>query len=93
MNTSAETRAEAREKVNAEAMRRLVLSVIAGYPDGLTVDEIMQELGIEERNSIAPRVTELKSEGLIKTNGERRRNRRGNNEAVVIIVPRQGVLF
>ena len=75
---TSQTRQEARESVNATELRNLVLDAYkqAGA-NGLTADEAADECG-ESVLSIRPRVTELKTVGLLATNGKRRKNGSAN---------------
>ena len=67
---------------DAPLLREDVLRVLARHPEGLTSDEIADELG-ESPLSVRPRTTELKQDGLIVDTGTRRANRSGRLAAVM----------
>ena len=68
------------------ARRRMILETLAGRD--MTVSEIVEELrrnGViryYDRNFVAPRLTELKEDGLVETVGRRRSVMSGKTEAV-----------
>ena len=85
------TRTTRRESYDAvipktAARRRLVLDTLGGRQ--MTASEIVAELvqageiPYYDRNYVAPRLTELKADGLIETVGRRRSGRSGKMEAV-----------
>jgi predicted ArsR family transcriptional regulator len=76
-----DTRREAHEaaKSRAKTLRQKALEVLAGLE--LTADEIAERMG-ETPFSIRPRITELKSRGLILDTGLRRRNASGERAKV-----------
>lgn len=66
----------ARERVSVERDRSTVLNLIAGAPNGMTLDEIAVALQ-RSPNCLSGRVTELRANGLIVASGERRETRTG----------------
>lgn len=87
-NTTAETRRESYEAITTETSKRgaLILDVLGDKQ--MTVDEIVNELIARreilhfDRNFVAPRLTELKEAGIVKTIGKRKSARTGKNVAV-----------
>lgn len=85
------TRTTRRESYDAvipktSARRRLVLDTLGERQ--MTVSEIVEELrrkgeiGYYDRNFVAPRLTELKADGLVETVGRRKSARSGKTEAI-----------
>lgn len=61
----------------AGTLRAKVLAAIkATGAEGLTTNELVDRLGID-RDSLQPRTSELKAQGLIRDSGQRRRNANG----------------
>lgn len=88
MGITQETRREAYEAIGAKRpVRRALLLEVLGDRE-MTVDELVEEL-IErgelrgfDRNFVAPRMTELKDDGLVETIGKRESARSGIRVAV-----------
>lgn len=53
------------DKISKRQAKVWSVLTLRGRP--MTVREIMDELGTTDRNDVAPRVTELKEKGLIRT--------------------------
>lgn len=51
---------------------------------GLTADEAAEHFGVHH-NTVAPRISELKKDGLLAPNGTRRLTRSGCKAAVVVV--------
>ena len=88
MSITQETRRESYEAVKPTIMRRrAVILEILGNRE-MTATEIAEMLYIRgvtpfyERNFAAPRLTELKAEGKVKTVGKRFSGKTGRNSAV-----------
>lgn len=80
-----DTREEARpERSKAEVMRlRILRKYVKAAAQGLTGDEAAEALGLSVL-SVRPRITELKGSGVLVDAGERRFNRMGKREAVLV---------
>lgn len=80
--------AEAREKVDDAYLRCLTAQEFKLFSNGATADEIAHRLQLMKPDvdefSIRPRVTELKTAGILVPTGQRRANRKGNNCAVLM---------
>jgi predicted transcriptional regulator len=63
------TRIESLFKTSKKQRYILIINQLKKYPNGLTAREIMKKLWFKERNSVAPRITELKAKGKVKENG------------------------
>jgi predicted ArsR family transcriptional regulator len=88
INITSSTRRESYAAIKPLARRRrdAILEVMSG--DEMTASEIAEVLHTKghttfyERNFAAPRLTELKAEGKVKTNGKRFCEKTGRNVAV-----------
>lgn len=80
MSITYETRREAFERLEPRTMR-MKISKLLSESGPMTSSEIMENMGYTNPNSIRPRLTELKADGVIKDVGKRK-NRYGTNEAV-----------
>ena len=86
--TTRATRRESYEAVLAKVKprQRLILETLGDR--SMTVSEITEELVAAgalpyfNRNYVAPRLTELKEDGIVETCGRRKSTRSGANEAV-----------
>lgn len=81
-----ETSREAAEAhaVGFREMRDKIFDVItAAGATGLTPDEVALAMGADIL-SVRPRISELRDEGRVAPNGERRRNAKNNSAAVVV---------
>lgn len=66
------TRNESIKQVDKASRYMQILDILKKYPNGLTAKEIADILGYEERNSTAPRLTELdKKHHRVMPNGKR----------------------
>jgi len=74
---------EAWEKVDIETWRQRVIDIYKSSHSGLIADEVAVMLDCDVL-TIRPRVTELKSAGLLIPTGVRRKSYRGNTCAVLI---------
>jgi hypothetical protein len=87
-NTTKESRRDSYDEIRPKRAKRrqLILEVLGGRQ--LTASEITEELlrhhviQYYDRNFVAPRLTELKSEGLVETVGRRMCRRTGKRVAV-----------
>lgn len=89
MNITEETRREAYYESREDACTRRKLVYQALKDAGpMTVDELVGHLilagymRVYDRNYVAPRLTELKRDGLVETNGTRESARSGKKTAV-----------
>lgn len=80
MGYTEECRREAFERVEPKSIRMKITKLLT--EDGaMTSSEIMEKMGYTNPNTIRPRLTELKHDGVIQAVGKRK-NRFGTNEAV-----------
>lgn len=80
MGYTEECRREAFERAERESIRMKITKLLT--EDGaMTSSEIMEKMGYTNPNTIRPRLTELKQDGVIQAVGKRK-NRFGTNEAV-----------
>lgn len=80
MGYAEECRREAFERVEPKSIRMKITKLLT--EDGaMTSSEIMEKMGYANPNTIRPRLTELKQDGVIQAVGKRK-NRSGANEAV-----------
>lgn len=71
MNTiTRETRQESHLSIDKNKRYTQFINLLKIHPEGLTVREIMQIENLE-RNQVAPRITELQSQGKIEAIGKR----------------------
>lgn len=80
MSITQETRREAYERVEPRSIRMKIADLLASE-GGMTSSEIMERMGYANPNTVRPRLTELKADGVIQAVGKRK-NRCGANEAV-----------
>lgn len=73
MNTVNQCQAMAHEliKPKKEELRQRVLEVLGYCPEGLTAQEIAEELGLAHRQDVAPRLSELVADGRVHEIGKR----------------------
>lgn len=65
----------------APTRRRIIYGALKKYGPQ-TADELMERLGFSDPNSVRPRLTELKQDGLIEACGRRTSKRTGKATAV-----------
>lgn len=70
MGYAEETRREAYEQVEPRSIRMKITKLLTDKGP-MTSSEIMAELNIQNPNTVRPRLTELKSDGVIKDVGKR----------------------
>lgn len=80
MSITAETRREAFERVEPKSIRMKITKLLTDE-GGMSSSEIMERMGYSNPNTVRPRLTELKADGVIQAVGKRK-NRYGVNEAV-----------
>lgn len=80
MSITQETRREAYERVEPRSIRMKITDLLTNE-GGMTSSEIMERMGYSNPNTVRPRLTELKADGVIQAAGKRK-NRYGANEAV-----------
>lgn len=80
MSITQETRREAYEQVEPRSIRMKIADLLTNE-GGMTSSEIMERMGYSNPNTVRPRLTELKADGVIQAVGKRK-NRYGANEAV-----------
>lgn len=80
MSITAETRREAFERVEPKSIRMKITKLLTDSGP-MTSSEIMERMGVSNPNTVRPRLTELKADGVIRDVGKRK-NRFGSNEAV-----------
>ena len=93
-NTTRETRRDSYDEIRPKRAQRrqLILEILGGRQ--MTASEITEELlrhhviQYYDRNFVAPRLTELKSEGLVETVGRRMCRRTGKRVAIWAMVKR-----
>lgn len=80
MSITSECRREAFEMVDAKSARMKITELLTNE-GALTSSEIMEILGCQNPNSVRPRLSELKADGVIHAVGKRK-NRGGASESV-----------
>ncbi len=80
MSVTYETRREAYERVEPKSIRMKITRLLTDE-GAMTSSEIMDRMGFTNPNTVRPRLTELKADGVIQAVGKRK-NRYGANEAV-----------
>lgn len=80
MSITYETRREAYERVEPKSIRMKITKLLIER-GAMTSTEIMDHMGYTNPNTVRPRLTELKADGVIQAIGKRK-NRYGANEAV-----------
>ncbi len=80
MSITYETRREAYERVEPKSIRMKITQLLT-ESGPMTSSEIMERMGCSNPNTVRPRLTELKADGVIQAIGKRK-NRCGTNEAV-----------
>ena len=66
-----ETQKESLLKLDKKTRYKLILECLKDYQNGLTAREIAEKLGFTERNSTAPRLTELVEMGKVEVVGKK----------------------
>lgn len=66
-----ETRIESLKSLDRAKRYREIIEALKDEPDGLTARELANILGSEERNYVAPRLTELEYKGIVKSIGKK----------------------
>ena len=88
IDPSAECSADALAKVYAAKLKAIVAAEYANLPQGVTggeMTDILMQAGLNvDILSVRPRVSDLKRERILIPTGERRKNERGNSEAVMV---------
>ena len=79
MSITAETRREAYMSAKLTVMEQKVYDALKEGP--LSVEQIMDKLGVKNRNCVAPRLTGLSKKGVVKAIGKRH-NEGGKREAI-----------
>lgn len=64
------TQVESLLKVDKKKRYNEILELLEKHPKGLSAREMIIILGYQERNAVAPRLTELEQQGKIKRNGK-----------------------
>ena len=90
-----DTSREAAEKVPATRLEKMVLDVIARFPQGVISDDVRricaEEHGVTSYSSITPRYKALEEKGLIEFDGKRA-GRSGRNQRIMRIKKVMGQL-
>ena len=88
IDPSAECSREAITKEYAARLKAIVAAEYANLPQGVTggeMTDILMQAGLNvDILSVRPRVSDLKRERILIPTGERRKNERGNSEAVMV---------
>ena len=79
------TQVESLQQLDRRARCKLILENLAEHPEGLTARELADELGFTDRNSTAPRLTEMEKSGRVQTNGTRYDAKSNRNTTVYIL--------
>lgn len=87
MSVTQETRRESyyESRVAAPTMRRIIYGALKKN-GASTSDELMEMLGLSDPNSVRPRLTELRQDGLIEATGKKPSKRTGRSLAVYEVV-------
>lgn len=72
-STDPDTSHEAAEDVDVNKLQATICALLDGFPGGLTWSEI-SVFGEIDRQSVSPRLVELRNKGLIEDSGERRKS-------------------
>lgn len=80
MSYTEKCRREAFESADRKPIRKKITDLLT-EKGAMTSTEIMDALGFRNHNSVRPRLTELKADGVIRDIG-RRKNKEGFSESV-----------
>lgn len=65
------TQTESLQKLDKVKRYNMILELLKQYKDGFTAREMALMFNTQERNYVAPRLTELEQKGLVKVSGGR----------------------